>query len=72
MPCTTMVTVPAVASQSASVSGISSPSVVGSTRTNWPARAVRAITGARTVNSSIPRLRCALATITGNSAAVSV
>ena len=49
----TMVMVPAFSSQSASVSGISSPLSQGSTRTNWPARADLAISGALTVNSTM-------------------
>ena len=44
-PWTTRQMVPASASQSASVSGISSPSGRGSTRTNWPACAAAAISG---------------------------
>ncbi len=46
--------VPALASQSASVSGISSPFGDGSTRTNWPACAALAISGDCTVNSTMP------------------
>jgi hypothetical protein len=68
-PCTTKVMVPASTSQSARVSGISSPSGSGSTRTNWPARAARAMSGERTVNSTMPSLSSALATIVAGAAA---
>ena len=62
-PWTTRQMVPASASQSASVSGMSSPSGRGSTRTNWPACADCAITGDWTTNSWMPSLSSAVETI---------
>ena len=63
---------PVSASQSASVSGISSPSGRGSTRTNWPARAARAISGERTVNSTMPGVSSFFARIVWATVPVSV
>ena len=62
-PWTTRQIVPASVSQSARVSGMSSPSGRGRTRTNWPARAAAAMTGERTVISSMPSARWSMARI---------
>lgn len=62
-PWTTREIVPASSSQSARVSGMSSPSSHGSTRTNCPAFAAAAMTGEWTVISSMPSARWALARI---------
>ncbi len=56
--------VPASASQSASVSGISSPLSHASTRTNWPACAAeRATSGECTLNSTMPPASSILSTM---------
>src|ERR1039458_9236908 len=63
MACTTMVTVPALGSASAMVSGMRSPQSSSRTMTNCPGRCLRAIRGALITNSLIPRANGRASTI---------